>query len=134
MVDGMAACLICCRWGTKSGIIETAAAICPYLRITISLSAWCKDSPRCGCYNLQLATRRDFPLQVYGHLDVERVAGNFHISVHGQSYFVLGQVSGNLYLCSWRPRFEYFELQSRVTLAVVFLLLSRSEGTFFTVA
>ncbi|GAQ85978.1 hypothetical protein KFL_002630210 [Klebsormidium nitens] len=30
--------------------------------------------------------------RVYGHLDVERVAGNFHISVHGQSYYVLGQV------------------------------------------
>jgi hypothetical protein len=30
--------------------------------------------------------------RVYGFLDVERVAGNFHISVHGQSYYVLGQV------------------------------------------
>ncbi|CAI5521044.1 unnamed protein product, partial [Closterium sp. Naga37s-1] len=30
--------------------------------------------------------------QLYGHLSVERVAGNFHVSVHGQSYLVLQQV------------------------------------------
>ncbi|GJP41144.1 hypothetical protein CLOM_g828 [Closterium sp. NIES-68] len=30
--------------------------------------------------------------QLYGHLAVERVAGNFHVSVHGQSYMVLQQV------------------------------------------
>eukprot|EP00245_Coleochaete_scutata_P010511 TRINITY_DN3696_c0_g3_i1.p1 TRINITY_DN3696_c0_g3~~TRINITY_DN3696_c0_g3_i1.p1 ORF type:complete len:351 (+),score=56.23 TRINITY_DN3696_c0_g3_i1:119-1171(+) len=29
---------------------------------------------------------------VYGRLDVERVAGNFHVSVHGQSYYVLQRV------------------------------------------
>ncbi|CAI7829427.1 unnamed protein product [Closterium sp. NIES-53] len=29
---------------------------------------------------------------MYGHLAVERVAGNFHVSVHGQSYLVLQQV------------------------------------------
>eukprot|EP00475_Leptophrys_vorax_P005411 TRINITY_DN13273_c0_g3_i2.p1 TRINITY_DN13273_c0_g3~~TRINITY_DN13273_c0_g3_i2.p1 ORF type:complete len:374 (-),score=8.29 TRINITY_DN13273_c0_g3_i2:23-1144(-) len=30
--------------------------------------------------------------RLYGHLAVERVAGNFHVSVHGQSYMVLQQV------------------------------------------
>lgn len=31
--------------------------------------------------------------QVYGVLDVQRVAGNFHISVHGLNFFVAQQVS-----------------------------------------
>ena len=31
-------------------------------------------------------------LQVYGALDVQRVAGNFHISVHGLNIFVANQV------------------------------------------
>ena len=33
-----------------------------------------------------------FP-QVYGMLDVQRVAGNFHISVHGLNIFVAEKVS-----------------------------------------
>jgi hypothetical protein len=33
-----------------------------------------------------------FP-QVYGVLDVQRVAGNFHISVHGLNIFVAEKVS-----------------------------------------
>lgn len=33
---------------------------------------------------------------VYGHLLVQRVAGNFHISVHGHSFFVLQQVFGTV--------------------------------------
>lgn len=32
-------------------------------------------------------------VQVYGVLDVQRVAGNFHISVHGLNIFVAQQVS-----------------------------------------
>ena len=32
-------------------------------------------------------------LQVYGMLDVQRVAGNFHISVHGLNIFVAEKVS-----------------------------------------
>lgn len=31
--------------------------------------------------------------QVYGMLDVQRVAGNFHISVHGLNIFVAEKVS-----------------------------------------
>ncbi|GBG75102.1 hypothetical protein CBR_g19615 [Chara braunii] len=30
--------------------------------------------------------------RVHGYLDVQRVAGNFHVSVHGMSYFVLSKV------------------------------------------
>eukprot|EP00899_Mesostigma_viride_P021692 jgi/Mesvir1/29524/Mv07019-RA.1 len=36
--------------------------------------------------------------RVHGHLDVERVAGNFHISVHSQSFYVLQQVFPNVNL------------------------------------
>lgn len=32
-------------------------------------------------------------IQVFGVLDVQRVAGNFHISVHGLNIFVAQQVS-----------------------------------------
>ena len=32
-------------------------------------------------------------IQVYGVLDVQRVAGNFHISVHGLNIFVAQKVS-----------------------------------------
>lgn len=34
-----------------------------------------------------------FNLQVFGVLDVQRVAGNFHISVHGLNIFVAQMVS-----------------------------------------
>ncbi|CAI5459817.1 unnamed protein product [Closterium sp. Yama58-4] len=41
----------------------------------------------------QLANLRSlYFTNLYGHLSVERVAGNFHVSVHGQSYLVLQQV------------------------------------------
>lgn len=38
-------------------------------------------------------------LQVYGVLDVQRVAGNFHISVHGLNIFVAQMVSSCIFLC-----------------------------------
>ncbi|GBG66871.1 hypothetical protein CBR_g72627 [Chara braunii] len=34
--------------------------------------------------------------RVHGYLDVQRVAGNFHVSVHGMSYFVLSKVFDDL--------------------------------------
>ena len=37
--------------------------------------------------------------QVYGVLDVQRVAGNFHISVHGLNIFVAQKVSSCIFLC-----------------------------------
>lgn len=41
-------------------------------------------------------------LQVYGVLDVQRVAGNFHISVHGLNIFVAQMVSSRgFYVLLW---------------------------------
>lgn len=34
--------------------------------------------------------------RIHGHLVVERVAGNFHVSVHGQSFFILQRVFGSV--------------------------------------
>jgi thiol-disulfide isomerase/thioredoxin len=44
--------------------------------------------PFCGVVNKFMPSF----LQVYGALDVQRVAGNFHISVHGLNIFVANQV------------------------------------------
>jgi hypothetical protein len=53
--------------------------------------------PFCGVVNKFMPSF----LQVYGALDVQRVAGNFHISVHGLNIFVANQVrySSVLILC-----------------------------------
>lgn len=37
-------------------------------------------------------------IQVYGVLDVQRVAGNFHISVHGLNIFIAQQVSSFIFM------------------------------------
>ncbi|KAK6116076.1 hypothetical protein DH2020_008345 [Rehmannia glutinosa] len=49
--------------------------------------------------------------RVYGVLDVQRVAGNFHISVHGLNIFVaqMGFLASPLY--SWGCRFDMLGLQ-----------------------
>ncbi|GHP03693.1 hypothetical protein PPROV_000244800 [Pycnococcus provasolii] len=42
--------------------------------------------------DIEKALGREEGCRVYGHLDVERVGGNFHISVHTQNFFVLQQL------------------------------------------
>lgn len=44
--------------------------------------------------------------QVYGMLDVQRVAGNFHISVHGLNIFVAEKVSN--------PKFQILKSYSTI--------------------
>ena len=42
--------------------------------------------------DIEEALARGEGCRVFGHLDVERVAGNFHVSVHTQNFFVLQQL------------------------------------------
>jgi thiol-disulfide isomerase/thioredoxin len=59
-----------------------------FVHFTYCYLGLCLLSPFCGAVNKFMPSL----LQVYGALDVQRVAGNFHISVHGLNIFVANQV------------------------------------------
>lgn len=61
-------------------------------RVRLSPCKICQKEEICGCIIFFLETNHVIYLQVFGILDVQRVAGNFHISVHGLNIFVAQKV------------------------------------------